>query len=195
MVIPRASTFEARFDDASLVGADWLIDRDSPPTTALPMASLLPVSHMQMVLTLRPVGQRLKRQLQRFTAERARQHRVPRGSRRTDRPTSQIVITALLVLCLVVAFFGIVNTMVLAVLERTREIGLLRAVGMTRRQLQSSVRWEAAIISLLAPCSVSCWACSSGGPQLLRFLTHSSANLESHGDSSLSTWWWGAYLG
>ena len=60
----------------------------------------------------------------------------------------QVVITGLLVLCLVVAFFGIVNTMALAVLERTREIGLLRAVGMTRRQLQSSVRWEAAIISL-----------------------------------------------
>jgi putative ABC transport system permease protein len=60
----------------------------------------------------------------------------------------QIVINGLLVLCLVVAFFGIVNTMALAVLERTREIGLLRAVGMTRRQLQSSVRWEAAIISL-----------------------------------------------
>ena len=60
----------------------------------------------------------------------------------------QVVITGLLVLCLVVAFFGIVNTMALAVLERTREIGLLRAVGMTRRQLRTSVRWEAAIISL-----------------------------------------------
>lgn len=38
--------------------------------------------------------------------------------------------------------------MLLAVSERTREIGLLRAVGMSRRQVRSMVRWEAAIVSL-----------------------------------------------
>lgn len=59
-----------------------------------------------------------------------------------------LLINGLLVLCLVIAFFGIVNTMALSVLERTREIGLLRAVGMTRKQLKSSVRWEAVIVSL-----------------------------------------------
>jgi putative ABC transport system permease protein len=60
----------------------------------------------------------------------------------------QIVTTGLLVMCLIVAFFGIVNTMALSVLERTREIGLLRAVGMTRRQLRTAVRWEAVIVSV-----------------------------------------------
>ena len=60
----------------------------------------------------------------------------------------QVVINGLLVLCLVVAFFGIVNTMALSVLERTREIGLLRAVGMTRSQLRSTIRWEAVIVSV-----------------------------------------------
>lgn len=60
----------------------------------------------------------------------------------------QIVINALLVLCLIVAFFGIVNTMALSILERTREIGLLRAVGMTRGQLRSAIRWEAVIVSV-----------------------------------------------
>ncbi|MGI9607808.1 MAG: ABC transporter permease [Acidimicrobiales bacterium] len=60
----------------------------------------------------------------------------------------QVVINGLLVLCLIVAFFGIVNTMALSVLERTREIGLLRAVGMTRRQLRSTIRWEAVVVSL-----------------------------------------------
>lgn len=59
-----------------------------------------------------------------------------------------LLVNALLILCLVVAFFGIVNTMALSVIERTREIGLLRAVGMTRRQLRSSVRWEAVIVSI-----------------------------------------------
>ena len=44
---------------------------------------------------------------------------------------------------------GIANTLALSVLERTREIGVLRALGMTRSQTRSMVRWESVIISLL----------------------------------------------
>ena len=50
---------------------------------------------------------------------------------------------------MVIAVIGIANTLSLSIYERTRELGLLRAVGMTRRQLRSSVRWEAAIIAVL----------------------------------------------
>jgi len=53
-----------------------------------------------------------------------------------------------LVLALVIALVGIANTLALSVFERTREIGLLRAVGMTRRQLRRTVRWEAAIVAV-----------------------------------------------
>jgi putative ABC transport system permease protein len=60
----------------------------------------------------------------------------------------QALVTGLLLLCLIVAFFGIVNTMALSVLERIREIGLLRAVGMTRGQLKAAVRWEAVIVAV-----------------------------------------------
>ena len=49
----------------------------------------------------------------------------------------------------VVALLGIVNTMSLSIYERTRELGLLRAVGMTSRQLRRTVRYESAIISLI----------------------------------------------
>ena len=43
---------------------------------------------------------------------------------------------------------GIANTLALSVVERTREIGLLRAIGMTRSQVRTMVRWESVIIAL-----------------------------------------------
>jgi putative ABC transport system permease protein len=59
-----------------------------------------------------------------------------------------MVIFVLLALSLLIALIGIANTLALSVFERTREIGLLRAVGMSRRQLKRAIRWEAVIISV-----------------------------------------------
>jgi len=58
------------------------------------------------------------------------------------------IINSMVYLSLFIAMLGIAITMTLAVFERTREIGLLRAVGMTRRQARSMIRWEAAIIAV-----------------------------------------------
>ena len=58
------------------------------------------------------------------------------------------IIQVFLGLSLLIAVLGITNTMALSVYERTRELGLLRAIGMTRRQLRRMVRWEAVIIAL-----------------------------------------------
>lgn len=58
------------------------------------------------------------------------------------------LIYALLVLAIIIAVLGIVNTLALSVIERTREIGLLRAVGMSRRQLRRMIRRESVVISL-----------------------------------------------
>jgi putative ABC transport system permease protein len=56
---------------------------------------------------------------------------------------------SLLGLAIVIALFGIVNTLGLSIFERIRELGLLRAVGATRGQLRSMIRWEAVIIAVL----------------------------------------------
>ena len=59
------------------------------------------------------------------------------------------LIYALLGLAIVIAVLGIVNTLALSVIERTREVGLLRAVGLSRKQLRRMVRLEAIAIAVL----------------------------------------------
>ena len=59
------------------------------------------------------------------------------------------VLYALLALALVISVLGIVNTLGLSVLERTREIGLLRAVGLTRAQVRRMITLEAVVVTIL----------------------------------------------
>jgi putative ABC transport system permease protein len=58
------------------------------------------------------------------------------------------LVYGLLALAIIIAVLGVVNTLALSVVERTREIGLLRALGLARRQLRRMVRLEAVVISL-----------------------------------------------
>jgi putative ABC transport system permease protein len=59
------------------------------------------------------------------------------------------ILYLLLALSVIVSLFGIINTLVLTVFERTREIGTLRAVGMTRRQVRRMIRYESVITALI----------------------------------------------
>jgi putative ABC transport system permease protein len=68
-----------------------------------------------------------------------------------EKPINQLLnlLYALLGLSIIVSLFGIVNTLVLTVFERTREIGMLRAVGMTRRQVRMMIRYESIVTALM----------------------------------------------
>ena len=71
------------------------------------------------------------------------------AAQRQQIDTFLYLIYALLGLAVVIAVLGITNTLALSVIERTREIGLLRAVGVSRRQLRTMIRLESIAISVL----------------------------------------------
>ncbi|MDI5974101.1 FtsX-like permease family protein [Streptomyces sp. SL13] len=93
-----------------------------------------------------------------FTALKAALHPYPQadvhdqaGFKKELRDqTSQLldVVYALLALAIIVAVLGVVNTLALSVVERTREIGLLRAIGLSRRQMRRMIRLESVVIAL-----------------------------------------------
>jgi putative ABC transport system permease protein len=62
--------------------------------------------------------------------------------------TFQVILYVLLALAIVIAILGIVNTLALSILERTRELGLLRAVGLLRTQVAQMVTVESVVISV-----------------------------------------------
>jgi putative ABC transport system permease protein len=68
-----------------------------------------------------------------------------------EKPLNKILylLYVLLALSVVVSLFGIVNTLVLTIYERTRELGMLRAVGMTRTQTRNMIRHESVVTSLI----------------------------------------------
>ncbi len=72
-----------------------------------------------------------------------------RDSQTKDIRTTLVMVYVLLGMTVLVSLLGMVNTLVLSVMERTREIGLLRAVGMTRRQVRRMIRHESVITALI----------------------------------------------
>ena len=60
-----------------------------------------------------------------------------------------MLIYVLLLLSVIISLFGIVNTLVLSIYERTRELGMLRAIGTSRRQVRRMIRYEAVITAVI----------------------------------------------
>jgi ABC-type antimicrobial peptide transport system permease subunit len=70
-------------------------------------------------------------------------------SRTGDITQSLQILYALLGLSVIISLFGVINTLVLSVFERTRELGMLRAIGMTRRQVRRMIRHESIVTALI----------------------------------------------
>jgi putative ABC transport system permease protein len=146
-------TVAGTFGNTALLGSDYVVDLDTHVTntgSALDIAVLVVADEgadladlragMEAVLAAYPVA-RLDDEAS-FTESQGQT---------IDQLLA--IVTMLLGLAVVIALLGIVNTLALSVFERTRELGLLRAVGMTRRQVRAVVRWEAVIVAVLGALS------------------------------------------
>ncbi len=135
------------YDYADLIG-DYLL----APAAWTPHAGQL--MYGQILLGLRP-GSDL-RTVQAAVTEAAAPYGAPRVQDRAEyrgSVTSGVntilgLIYVMLALAILIALMGITNTLTLSIHERTRELGLLRAVGQSRRQARSMIRWESLIIAV-----------------------------------------------
>lgn len=140
-------TVSGIYQDDSLAGG-WLIS-----TSTLAEASDSPSSSFFVPLKLADgVDPAIGRQAVEAALEGYPQAQVQDNAEFRAQVGSQIdqvlvAISGLLGLAIIIAVLGISITLALGVFERTREIGLMRAVGMTKRQTRRTVRWEAVIVS------------------------------------------------
>ena len=117
--------FDARLDIVSLVGFDEGADFDA---------------------TREQVDERLQAA---FPNTETRSQQQLKDDQRDQINQLLVLIYALLALSVIVSLFGVVNTLVLTIHERTRELGMLRAIGTSKRQVRQMVRYESVITALI----------------------------------------------
>ena len=136
------------YDDASIAG-NWLIslatlDQASPSSTS---RDFLVAAKLADGVTPAQGDAAIDAAMQTFPQVKVQTNAEFRKSQEAQINQLLVVITVLLAFSIIIAVLGISITMALGVFERTREIGLMRAVGMNKRQTRRTVRWEAIIVS------------------------------------------------
>jgi putative ABC transport system permease protein len=147
----RAGTFTVQglSDDPALLG-QWTLTRDGVGTL-IPQPSdfQFGIKLAARAPTSRPLAPAIKEALEPYPTMKVQDEEQFAEGIAGSINALLNVIYALLVVSVVIALIGIINTLSLSIHERTRELGLLRAVGMTRFQIQRSVWFEAAIITIM----------------------------------------------
>jgi putative ABC transport system permease protein len=150
--LERAARYEVRGsikDNADLLG-NMLVDSQDFPALYGRKAPSLGLVKLREGADLDRVQEQMEQRIERRypTVEVQNQAQL---KEKQEEQINQLVglIYALLSLAVIVALFGIVNTLALSIHERTRELGMLRAVGMSRRQVRQMIRYESVITALI----------------------------------------------
>ncbi|MFI7298282.1 ABC transporter permease [Streptomyces sp. NPDC050121] len=141
----------------AITSSDDVVDQGAKYTSIATLAKYVPADRMpldQLVFATAKEGQ----QDAAYKALKTALHDYPQYTVRDQTDYKQELkdqigqllnlIYGLLALAIIVAVLGVVNTLALSVVERTREIGLMRAIGLSRRQLRRMIRMESVVIAL-----------------------------------------------
>ncbi|ALV51413.1 ABC transporter permease [Streptomyces althioticus] len=141
----------------AVTSSEGVIDAGAMYTSIDTLARYVPADKMpltMMVLASAKDGQKdaayaaLKQSMDRFPQFEVRDQTDYKEALKDQIGQLLNMIYGLLALAIVVAILGVVNTLALSVVERTREIGLMRAIGLSRRQLRRMIRMESVVIAL-----------------------------------------------
>jgi len=140
-------TIVGTFADQSLVSDDYLVD-----SSVLAAVHVAPTAEWLAVSIADGASPAAVHALVTNLTSDYPQASVETAKQFTQRMDGQVdkllaMVDVMVALAVIIALIGIANTLALSVFERTRELGLVRAVGMTRRQLRRMVRFEAALVA------------------------------------------------
>ncbi|MFD8306160.1 ABC transporter permease [Streptomyces sp. NPDC059690] len=141
----------------AITSSDVVIDQGAKYTSIATLAKYVPADKMpldQLVFATAEKGQQdaayksLKSALHDYPQYKVRDQTDYKQALKDQIGQLLNMIYGLLALAIIVAILGVVNTLALSVVERTREIGLMRAIGLSRRQLRRMIRMESVVIAL-----------------------------------------------